>query len=142
MKRPYVSLSEALDRLQIRARDRASAEAWIQFLSGHGGSRDSYVDADGARRTHCVSGIAYQEQTVTRPIVDQANDAFKWEKRREVFQPVGEIGEDRVEFPNPAGYRRYSIFAPAFPFAGGQCDPGLDVVRVLGQNQASHFLAQ
>ena len=89
-----------------------------------------------------MSGIAYQEQPVTRPIVDEANDAFKWEKGCEVFQPVRKIGEDRVESPHAASHRRHSILAPAFPFAGGQCEPGLDMVRILGQNQTPNLLAQ
>src|SRR4030095_1574198 len=142
MKRPYIRLAYALNRLQILVRDRSTTEARIQFLGGHCGGRNRDVDADGAGRAHCVSGIAHQEQAVARPIVDEANDAFKWEEGREVLEPISEIGEDRVEFAHAAGHRLHSVLAPTFPFAGWEGDPGLDVVRVLGKNQTSYLIAQ
>ena len=142
MKRPHVILPDALDRAQILVRDRAAAETRVQFLSGHRGSRDSDVDADGARRTHCVGGITDQKQAIACPIVDQANDAFERKEWREILQPVGEVREDRIELPDTASHSRHSILAPAFPFARGKCDPGLNMMRVLGKNQTPDLLAK
>src|SRR5216683_5405295 len=137
VKRPDIVLSQALDRLQILARDRAMPEARIELLSGHRGGGDGHVDADGASRAHGVGGVADQQQAVAGPLAHQPNDAPQGEERREVVEGRGEVREDRIEAPHALGHRGHPVLAPASPFAGGHDDPGLNVVRVLGQHETA-----
>ena len=69
MERPYIRLPETLVGLQFCVRNCATTEARIQFLSGYCRSGDGNIDTDCARRTHGVSGIAYQQQSIACLIV-------------------------------------------------------------------------
>src|SRR5215813_7357204 len=140
MERPHVSLAYPLDRLQLLARDRPASEARVQFLCGNrrGGQRN--VDADRPGRTHRVSRVSDQQQTISRPVSHQTNDALEREKRLQVLQPCGEILEDGIKLPHAIGNRCDSLLAPALPFARRQRDARLNVMRVLGQNQTTHMI--
>src|SRR5713101_7248075 len=137
VKRPDIVLSQALDGLQILARDRAMPETPIELLGGHCGGGDGHVDADGAGRAHGVGGVADQQQAVAGPLAHQPNDALQGEERREVVEGRGEVREDRIEAPHALGHGRHPVLAPASPIAGGHDDPRLNVVRVLGQHETA-----
>ena len=81
-------------RCRSVSQDRSTPEPRIDLLRRDRRRRQGDVDTDRARRTHRVRRIADQQQAVARPVVDEPDDPFEREKRREVLQPVGELGED------------------------------------------------
>src|SRR5262249_46762916 len=135
IQRPHIGLADLLHDAEILAPDWAVSEARIQLLSGNGRGGNCDVDPDRPHRAHCMSGIANQEETVTRPVVDHADGALEREEWSEVFETICERPEDGVELAHPLGDDVDAFTAPFFPFPGRQCDPRLNMVRVLGQQK-------
>src|SRR5215467_8734360 len=89
-----------------------------------------------------MRSIANQHQSITRPIFDQGDFAFKWEEWLKVVERIGETRKDWVQTPYALGHCSDTGFPPLTPRARRQKQAGLDLVGIFGEQQALYVRPQ